>query len=140
METDNQLDAVERKLVAAFQAATLDPVVANIKYPNGHFTTPNNANWIRINTPINSGPFEQDASGCYEINQGFMVIQVFTPKGSGSQTALKLAQQIKSIYTAEQFDDLMIESVVVSPAPEPESSPWYGINCQVNFTFEGFTS
>jgi hypothetical protein len=144
VNTDNSLDLVESLLVERFNSlrSTITPPIptTSIHYPNAPWATPNNAAWVRINSPINFGPIEQDASGCYEINSGIMVFQVFFPKGTGSKNAMSVAQQIKGFYTAEVLGDLVVESVVVSPAPEPESSPWYGINCQVNFTFEGYTS
>lgn len=138
MVTDNDLAEVEIKLVSAIMAAP--PFVDFIQVPNGPGETPNNGNWIRINSPINTGPFSQDASGCYEINRGFMVVQVFTPAGTGSQKAISLAQELKTLFTAELFDDVTIESVVVSPSPEPSGSPWFGVNCRINFTFEGYTA
>lgn len=138
MATDNQLYKVEQRLVAAI--TTSPPTVAQILLPNAPGNTPNNGTWIRINSPINFGPFSQDASGCYEINRGFMSVQVFVPRGTGSIAALTLAENIKSRFTARTFDDVTIESVVVSPSPEPDNSPWFGVNCRINFTYEGFTS
>lgn len=144
MNTDNSLSKAEQFLVAAFVdgMTSIDPAISesNIKYPNAPFTTPNGSPWIRITTPYNFGVVETDASGCYEINSGAFIISVFTPKGSGSISALSIAHQIKSFYTARNIGDIVINTVVVSPTSEPESSPWFGVNITVNFQFEGFTS
>lgn len=144
MSTDNALHLVEALLIQRFidNIGTLNPAIplTRVKFPNAQFTTPNNLSWIRINSPINNGPIEQDASGCYEINSGFLVISTFFPKGSGSQNAMKVAHQIKALYTAKILGDVAVISVIVSPTPEPESSPWYGCNTQINFQFEGYTS
>lgn len=141
--TDNSLDAVCEKLTQRLITNILllaHPIPdASIKRINAPFTTPNNAPWIRLNIN-NFGPIDQDASGCYEINRGIFDVFVFYPKGTGSRKAFEVAQSIKSLYTAEIFDDVVIESVLVNPTSEPDSSPWYGTNVQINYTFEGHTS
>lgn len=149
MSTDNALYLVEKLLVDRLLAAlaTITPAIPStrVKLPNAPLTTPNNLSWLRVNSPVNNGPIESevsggDAAGCYEINQGFWIVSVFFPKGTGSQAALAYAHKLKELYNGVITGDIVILSVVESPTPEPESSPWYGVNVQVNFTFEGYTS
>lgn len=140
MNTDNDLGIVESKLIGRLLSNLPAGVTASmIKFPNANFNTPNATPWLRCSLS-NFGPIDQDASGCYEVNSGIFTIAIFYPKGSGSQAALSLAKTIKSLYTAEIFDDLVVESVRVNPTPEPDSSPWYGVNVSVNYSFEGHTS
>lgn len=139
MNSDNQIDAVERTLIGAlvsnYPAGFSD---ANTKFPNASGTTPDGSAWLRVGIASNFGPISSDASGCYEINQGLFVVGVFVAKGTGSQSAWKTAQHIKHLYSAERFDDICIESAVITPTSEPENSPWFGINVNVTFTFEGY--
>lgn len=140
MNTDNDLALVEQKLIGRLLSnIPAGFTAAKIKVPNANFTTPNDSPWLRCSLS-NLGPIEQDASGCYEVNSGIFTIGIFYPKGSGSQAALSLAKTIKSLYTAEIFDDLVVESVRVNPTPEPDNSSWYGVNVSVNYSFEGHTS
>lgn len=149
MNTDNDLGIVEQKLVnrlrlqfpiaTVLAGAAYNIPVSNFKYPGASFTTPNALPWVRCSLS-NEGPIDQDASGCYEVNAGKFTIGIFYPKGTGSQAALSLAKTIKSLYTAEIFDDLVVESVRVNPTPEPDNSNWYGVNVSVNYSFEGHAS
>lgn len=140
MNTDNDLAIVESKLITRLLSnLPVGITAARVHVPNANFTTPNNQSWLRCSMS-NFGPIDQDASGCYEVNSGIFTIGIFYPKGVGSQAALTLAKTIKSLYTAEIFDDLVVESVRVSPTPEPDNSSWYGVNVSVNYSFEGHTS
>jgi hypothetical protein len=143
MNTDNQLYEVvaklEKRLKDGLSALPFPITLEKVCWINASFTTPNNLPWLR-NSIINFGPIDQDASGSYEINQGLYVIGVFWPKKSGIGDPLRQAQAIKSLYTGEFFDDVVIESVTVSPTPEPESSSWYGVNVSITYSFEGATA
>lgn len=140
MNTDNDLAAVESRLINRLLSnIPVGFTAAQISVPNASFTTPNATPWMRC-TLQNFGPIDQDASACYEVNEGVFTIGIFYPKGTGSQAALSLAKTIKSLYTAEIFDDVVIESVRVNPTSEPDNSPWYGVNVVATYTFEGHTA
>lgn len=141
--TNNSLSLATKALVDRFKnnlsgLPTALPVT-RVKFINAPFTTPNNQNWARVST---SAPviIDTDASGKYEINQGIFTISYFVPRGTGYDAAMDMAHQIKALYTAEIFDDLVVNSVTVGESPEPESSSWYGVNISVNYQFEGMTS
>lgn len=141
--TNNSLAIATSKLVARFSdnlGSLPDPLPkSRVKFINAPFVTPNAQSWARVDIN-NFGPVDQDASGAYEINQGIFTISYFVPRGTGSQAAMNMAHAIKALYTAEVFDDVVITSVIVSPSPESESSPWYGQNISINYQFEGMTS
>lgn len=143
MATDNDLATVESVLIGRLTAnlGTLpDTFTASvISFPNAQFTTPQNSQWMRL-TINNLGLIDADASGTYEVNRGTFDVQIFYPRGTGSQKALQVGKAVKSLYTAEILSDVVIESVSVSPSPEADSSPWYGVNVTIQFTYEGFTS
>ena len=111
---------------------------SDINWIGAAFTTPNAKPWIRNNV-INLGIIDQDASRGYEINRGLFTVALFFPKGSGREP-MNAAKKIKDLFTAEIFDDLVVEQVIVSPTSEPESSPWFGVNIQITFTYEGALS
>ena len=141
MPIDNALHLVESRLVAAFADSLPTGIVAtHVKYPNANFITPNNSPWARLESPQSFGPISTDASGCYEINDGVFRVSLFWPNGSGSRAAMKAAHEVKELYGQPDYDDVTITSVVVSPAPEPSSSPWYGINIVISFQYEGHRS
>src|SRR5690606_31440925 len=110
-----------------------------VKFINAPFTTANNQSWASVSIR-NFGPIDQDASTASEINQGIFTISYFVPKGTSYDAAMDMAHAIKALYTADMFDDLVVTSVLVNESPEPESSPWYGVNISVNYQFEGMTS
>jgi hypothetical protein len=142
--TDNDLAQVETKLAARltsglsglYEAFTADLV----KWPGQPFTTPS-SKWMRFSLS-GVGVVDQDASGSYELNRGFCTISVFYPRGKydSSFKALSVAKTVKSLYTSEKFDDLVIEQVSVSPSPEPDGSNWFGVNVTIQFSYQGFTS
>lgn len=142
--TNNDIGLVEDKLVSRLEAniAALSTAIPSEQFmrPNGTGPAVANAPWIRANSPLNFGGFDRDASGSYEISRGQFTVQVFFPRGSGSKSALAVGKSIQTLYNAEKFDDLVIESVTVSPSPEPDSSPWYGVNVTVQFSYEGVTA
>lgn len=107
-----------------------------INWIGANFTTPNAAPWIR-NSVVNIGIIDQDASNSYETNRAQFTFGVFFPKGHG-RAAMDTGKQIKDLFTREIFDDLVVEQVTVSPTAEPDSSPWFGVNVTVIFTYEGF--
>lgn len=142
--TNNSLAMATKALVSRFRTnlAGLPTVIpeSNISFINAPLPqTPNNSPWARVSIN-NFGPIDQDASGKYEINQGIFTVSVFYPIGTGYEAAMNMAHAIKALYTAEIFDDLVVTSVLVNESPEPESSPWYGVNISVNYQFEGMTS
>lgn len=143
MFTNNDLSIVEFKLINLvldnLSELYEETLLNQIKLPNAQFDVPNNSHWIRLNSPISTDPISQDALGIYEINSGFFVVQCFYPRGTGSQSAMKMAKSIKDLFTAEIFDDLVIEYVAISPTSEPEKSDWFGVNCKIKFSFEGYT-
>lgn len=151
MYTNNQIDAVadklEARLLGGLAALPVAMTTASVGWINAPFTTPSNTPWMRTSI-VNFGPIEQDASGCYETNAGVYSVQVFWPKFSGGRACMRQAQAVKSLYTAEIFDDVVVTSVTVSPGSEPQLSglgapplaQWFGVTVTVNFTFEGFTS
>lgn len=141
--TDNDLAEVELKLVERLQGGLSGLyqvfTAAEVKWPNVIFTTPQNSKWMRFSI-ANAGVIDQDASGSYEVNRGFCTIAIFYPRGTGSNTALRVAKSVKSLYTLEKFDDLVIEQVSVLPTPEPDGSAWYGVNVTIQYSYEGMTS
>jgi hypothetical protein len=107
-----------------------------VSWIGASFTTPNAKPWIR-NSVVNIGIIDQDASNSYEINRAQFTFGVFFPKGHG-RAAMDTGKQIKDLFTREIFDDLVIEQVTVSPTAEPDSSPWFGVQTTIIFTYEGF--
>lgn len=139
---DNNLSLVEERLISAFLASLPTGISdeQHVKVPNLKFTTPNDNPWARIGLTTPAIPVSTDASGCYEINQGLLNVGLFWPKGTGSRAALQAAKEVKELYDANNFDDVKILSSVVSPAPELESSAWYGVNINVTYQYEGYRS
>lgn len=143
MATDNDLATVESVLISRLRDnyGTLPDTFSDsvVSFPNSGFTTPQNSQWMRLSI-VSAGVIDADASGTYEVNRGFFDVQIFYPRGTGSQMALQVGKAVKSLYTAEKLSDVVVESVSVSPSPEADSSPWYGVNVTIQFTYEGFTS
>lgn len=138
--TDNSIaeaaEKLENRLKTALPIASIP--MASVSWIGAHFTTPNNAPWLRTSV-FNLGIIDQDASTSYETNRAQFTIGVFYPKGTG-RAAMVTGKLIKDLFTAERFDDLNVEQVTASPTAEPESSSWFGVNVQVIFTYEGVVS
>lgn len=138
MNTDNDLGAAERALISPLLASLpAGFALERVKLPGAEFTTPANQPWMRVGIDSNYGPISGDAAGEYEINRARFTAALFFPVGSGSQAAFVAARHIKALYSGEILGDLAVESVVVTPSPEPNDSQWYGLNIQITFTFEG---
>ena len=135
--TDNSIADAASKLEARLKSglAGLSLTNASVSWIGAHFTTPNNAPWLRSSI-ISLGIIDQDASASYETNRAQYTVGVFYPKGSG-RAAMATGKLVKDLFTAEKFYDVVVEQVTVSPTAEPESSSWYGVNVIVTFTYEG---
>lgn len=138
--TDNSIAEAAEWLEARLKAAlpSLSLTTASVSWIGAKFTTPNNAPWLRTSV-FNLGIIDQDASTSYETNRAQFTIGVFYPKGTG-RVAMVTGKAIKDLYTAEKFEDLVVEGVTVSPTSEPESSSWFGVQVVVTFTYEGMVA
>ena len=135
--TDNSLaeaaEALESRLKLAMPIASIP--LANVSWIGARFTTPNNAAWLRTSV-FNLGIIDQDASTAYETNRAQFTVEVFYPKGTG-RAGIVTGQIIKGLFASERLGDLNVEQVTVSPNAEPETSPWFGVNVKIIFTYEG---
>lgn len=138
--TDNNIEIAAGVLESILKAAlpSLSIPMTSVNWIGAKFTTPNATPWLRTSV-FNLGIIDQDASSCYEINRAQFTVGVFYPKGTG-RAPMTTGKLIKNLYTAEKFDDVVVEQVTVSPTSEPESSSWFGVNVVVTFTYEGMVA
>ena len=127
----------EAELIGAIMASLPSGyTAATVKLPNANFTTPSGAKWMRIDTPINHLANDQDASGDYEITDAVMYAYVFHPSGSGTQAAYTDAEHVKSVVDNMTSNYCAIQRVTASPTPEPNDSPWFGVEIKIEFSTE----
>lgn len=144
MPIDNAMYLVESAIIQNFlDNLPTGIVLANVNVPNAGFiggSQPNKSPWARLNSPQSFGPISGDASGCYEVNSGQLIIQLFWPKGSGSQAVWQAAHEVKELYAINLLDGVIITDIVESPTAESAASIWFGINVKLTFQFEGHRS
>lgn len=111
--------------------------VDQIEYPNIKFDQPDNAPWMRV-TWANAGVTSTDASHCYEINQGIMVIDFFYPKYSSVIQPVRNAEFVKKAMLGATYDDVTLSTADVVPIGE--TGVWYMVQLNINYQYEGYVN
>lgn len=124
------------KSVVAKIAAT-PPAGVSIYYPNqSGWQQPASAPWARINV-INTASTNVavGAGEAWVRRNGLIYIDVFTPKGSGTNGNLALCESFTTLLENTEFGNV---KTFEANTAKIEDDPWLGYQVTINFYCEGF--
>jgi len=119
------------------QIAGSPPSGVSIYYPNQvGWQQPANAPWARINV-INTASNNVAVGGgsAWVRRNGLLVVDVFTPKGSGVNNNLSLCESFIALLENTEFGNV---KTFEANTAKIEDDPWLGYQVTINFYCEGF--
>ena len=132
---DKRFSEAVKSITAAIAAAP--PAGVAIYYPNqAGWQQPKNAPWSRINV-INTASNNVAVGGgsAWVRRNGLLVIDVFTPKGSGVNNNLSLCESFITLLENTEFGNV---KTFEANTAKIEDDPWLGYQVTINFYCEGF--
>jgi hypothetical protein len=126
----------DKEIYLALSTA-LEPVGIPINWPNQSDWAMPTTPWIRFNQPIIGDNQVTLGSGGYNENQGFLQVDVFTPKLSGILTSYDIAASVKALIGSgaeltHGGQCVRIKSAAVSPGNADDA--WNHMLISVEFT------
>lgn len=133
MTADNSLASAESVMINRLLSNIPSGyTLANISQPNAPFNK-DQEKWLRVSCV--GGDVDQiDASGAVEINFGILTVDVFVPKGSGSQGALTTAKTIKDLYQGYGLNDVYVTRCTTDVIGE--TGVWWCVAVKVFFDYQ----
>jgi len=107
---------------------------AQVKVPNGKFTTPKNKKWLRA-TFIDLTKNNVEAGGSYKRTNSLFVIDSFYPLGLGDQAQLKELKVIGDLFENQQVGNA--KCFEADPSILGEDGSWYNTQITINLYYEG---
>ncbi len=90
---------------------------------------------------VNCQIFEESAErlnignpGCHRV-RGLIVLSVYVPKGSGTNTARDYADQLAIIFRDQQFGGITCQEAI--PRNQGEYQNWYQFDVSIRFFWDG---
>jgi len=127
--------AIEGRIATQMAIAPSYPV----SYENIPFTPPNNTPWIQASIRFGDNAYATliGPSTGFNRQNGTLVVNIYTPAGSGTGANLTIAERIKDLFDRAKFSSIIFDAtsgpVQITPA-SPE--PYY--QTQLTATFEAY--
>lgn len=124
-------------------AAAIPADIAIVQYPNqpprikNTSTTkqPENENWLRLSViPTASTNVAVGGGSAWVRRNGLIVVDVFTPKGSGMTTNATICDEIAALFENTEFGNV---KTFEANTAKIEDEPWLGYQVNINFYCEG---
>lgn len=103
---------------------TLDPIPSAAGQP-----------WVRLSIIPLTSTNEGNGGGTWVRRQGLIVVDVFTPKGSGINKNQEICDAITALFENTEFGNV---KTFEATAAKIEDDPWLGYQVNINFYCEGF--
>lgn len=124
-------------------AAAIPADVQIVQYPNygpklantGTPKQPTNENWIRLSViPTASTNVATGGGQTWVRRNGLIVVDVFTPKGSGLTANQLICDEITALFENTEFGNV---KTFEANTAKIEDEPWLGYQVNINFYCEG---
>jgi len=127
--------AIEARIATQMAVAPVYPV----SYENVPFTPPNNSPWIQAAIRFGDNAYATllGPSTGFNRQNGTLVINVFTPAGSGTGANLTIAERIKDLFDRAKFSGIIFDAAS-GPAQVTPASPEPFYQTQLTATFEAY--
>ena len=113
--------------------------VYSVSYENVPFTPPTNSPWIQAAIRFGDNAYATllGPSTGFNRQNGTLVINVFTPVGSGTGANLTIAERIKDLFDRAKFSSIIFDAAS-GPAQVTPASPEPYYQTQLTATFEAY--
>jgi len=91
--------------------------------------------WVRLSVIPLTSTNEGNGGGTWVRRQGLIVVDVFTPKGSGINTNQTICDTVTALFENTEFGNVKTFEAV---AAKIEDDPWLGYQVNINFYCEGY--
>ena len=127
--------AIEGRIATEMALAPVYPV----SYENVPFTPPNNSSWIQAAIRFGDNAYATllGPSTGFNRQNGTLVINVFTPMGSGTGANFTIAERIKDLFDRAKFSSIIFDAAS-GPAQVTPASPEPYYQTQLTATFEAY--
>jgi len=136
-------EPIRKALAAFFEAGWKDGGQPRtpVAWPNVSFKPPENRPWVRF-TILSAEARRHLITGSRQTGQritGLVVIQVFTPAGSGDGAAMTLADQAKELFSERRIEVAAGKDPLATAVPEARvigaDREWYQVNVSTPFEY-----
>ena len=127
--------AIEGRIATQMAIAPSYPV----SYENIPFTPPNNTPWIQASIRFGDNAYATliGPSTGFNRQNGTLVVNIFTPVGSGTGANLTIAERIKDLFDRAKFSSIIFDPAS-GPAQIVPASPEPYYQTQLTATFEAY--
>jgi hypothetical protein len=139
---DNRYSVASGAILSRLQAS-IPALVTVVQYPNlapknkatGNNQQPEGVNWIRLSViPTASTNVATGGGQTWVRRNGLIVVDVFTPKGTGIADNVTICDDITELFENTEFGN--VKTFEASTA-KIEDEPWLGYQVTINFYCEG---
>lgn len=114
-------------------ASTVGLPVPPVSWDNTSFTPPNNAAWCRLSVlPQEERQITLGAVANWRTT-GVIVVQIFVPKGSGTDTIRGYADAVSTIFRGARFDGIVCQDPSITIVGPDSNGPWFQANVSVPY-------
>ena len=127
--------AIEGRIATQMAVAPSYPV----SYENIPFTPPNNTPWIQASIRFGDNAYATliGPSTGFNRQNGTLVVNIYTPAGSGTGANLTIAERIKDLFDRAKFSGIIFDATS-GPAQITPASPEPYYQTQLTATFEAY--
>ena len=110
-----------------------------VSYQNVPFTPPNNIPWIQVFIRFGDNAYATLLGPTTGFNRqnGTLVVNIFTPMGSGAGANFTIAERIKDLFDRAKFNGIIFDPTS-GPAQITPASPEPYYQTQLTATFEAY--
>lgn len=127
--------AIEGRIATELATSPAYPV----SYQNVPFTPPNNSAWLQVQIRFGDNAYAtlQGPSTGFNRQNGTLVVNIFTPVGTGSGANLTIAERVKDLFDRARFSSIIFDPVT-GPAAVAAAAPEAFYQTQLTATFEAY--
>lgn len=127
--------AIEGRIATELAKSPAYPV----SYQNVPFTPPNNSAWLQVQIRFGDNAYAtlQGPSTGFNRQNGTLVVNIFTPVGTGSGANLTIAERVKDLFDRAKFSSIIFDPVT-GPAAVAAAAPEAFYQTQLTATFEAY--
>lgn len=127
--------AIEGRIATELATSPAYPV----SYQNVPFTPPNNSAWLQVQIRFGDNAYAtlQGPSTGFNRQNGTLVVNIFTPVGTGSGANLTIAERVKDLFDRAKFSSIIFDPVT-GPAAVAAAAPEAFYQTQLTATFEAY--
>jgi hypothetical protein len=133
---DKRISEAVKAIVTRLSAGKPAALTGGVNYPNqSGWVQPSNQPWARLSViPTVSENVATGAGQTWIRRNGFIVVDVFTPKGSGINTNMTICDAITTLFENTEFGNV---KTFEADTAKIEDDPWLGYQVTINFYCEG---